>query len=92
MMHLLASLLLLQAAPQDSTVGRPCRVAIDSMGHYSEVTSASGEKTTSGGGGVLAHCAGTGTTISADSFAHYSGVNRLDLIGNVQIRDTGFAL
>ncbi|HET8712706.1 MAG TPA: hypothetical protein VFM23_03385, partial [Gemmatimonadales bacterium] len=46
----------------------------------------------SGGGGVLAHCAGTGTTISADSFAHYSGVNRLDLIGNVQIRDTGFAL
>jgi hypothetical protein len=62
------------------------------MGHYAETTNAAGEKTTNGGGGVLAHCVGTGTTISADSFAHYSAANRLDLIGNVQIRDTGFAL
>ena len=44
------------------------------------------------GGGVLAHCDGTATTISADSFAHYSRLGRLDLIGRVQIRDTSLAL
>jgi hypothetical protein len=93
MTPLIATLLMLQAAAaQDTTGGRPCRVAVDSMGHYAETTNAAGEKTITGGGGVLAHCAGTTTTIAADSFAHYSAAARLDLIGNVQIRDTGFAL
>ena len=93
MTPLIAALLLLQAKPaQDTTAGRPCRVAVDSMGHYAETTNAAGEKTMNGGGGVLAHCVGTATTIAADSFAHYSALGRLDLIGNVQIRDTGFAL
>jgi hypothetical protein len=94
MTPLLAVALLLQGvpAPQDTTTGRPCRVAVDSMGHYSESTNAAGDKTTNGGGGVLAHCVGTGTTISADSFAHYGALGRLDLIGRVQIRDTGMAL
>jgi hypothetical protein len=41
---------------------------------------------------VLAHCDGTTTSISADSFAHYGALGRLDLIGRVQIRDTGLAL
>lgn len=91
MTPLIATLLLLQV--QDTTgAGRPCRVAVDSMGHYAETTNPAGEKTTNGGGGVLAHCVGTGTTISADSFAHYGALGRLDLIGRVQIRDTGFAL
>jgi len=90
MTPLLATLLVLQA--QDTTAGRPCRVAVDSMGHYAETTNAAGEKVTNGGGGVLAHCVGTGTTIAADSFAHYAALGRLDLIGSVQIRDTGFAL
>jgi len=91
MTPLIATLLLLQA--QDTTgAGRPCRVAVDSMGHYAETTNPAGEKTINGGGGVLAHCVGTGTTISADSFAHYGALGRLDLIGRVQIRDTGFAL
>jgi len=91
MTPLIATLLLLQA--QDTTgAGRPCRVAVDSMGHYAETTNAAGEKVTNGGGGVLAHCVGTGTTIAADSFAHYAALGRLDLIGSVQIRDTGFAL
>lgn len=95
MIALITSALLLQATPapaaQDTT-GRPCRVAVDSMGHYRETTTAAGEKITNGGGGVLAHCVGTGTTISADSFAHYSTAGRLDLIGRVQIRDTGMTL
>ena len=90
MTPLIAALLLLQA--QDTTGGRPCQVAVDSVGHYTETTNAANEKTLNGGGGVLAHCVGTSTTISADSFAHYSAVGRLDLIGGVQIRDTGFAL
>ena len=90
MTPVIAVLLVLQA--QDTTAGRPCRVAVDSMGHYAETTNAAGEKVTNGGGGVLAHCVGTGTTIAADSFAHYAALGRLDLIGSVQIRDTGFAL
>ena len=93
MMALAAALVLLQQpAVPDTGTGRPCRVAVDSMGHYVEATNAAGEKTSFGGGGVLAHCDGTGTTISADSFAHYSALGRLDLIGRVQIRDTGLAL
>jgi hypothetical protein len=92
---LLLSLLVQQpvSSPPDTTGGRPCRVVIDSIGHsYREITAASGEKSAHGGGGVLAHCEGTGSTISADSFAHYSALGRLDLIGHVQIRDTGMAL
>ncbi len=93
MIPLIAAALLLQATPaRDTVAGRQCRVAVDSMGHYAEITNTAGEKTTYGGGGVLAHCVGTGTTISADSFAHYSAIGRLDLIGRVQIRDTGLAL
>ena len=87
-----ASLLLQQTPPSDTAGGRACRVAIDSMGHYHELTDAEGRKTQHGGGGVLAHCAGTNTTLSADSFANYSALGRLDLIGRVQIRDTGMAL
>ena len=90
MTPLIATLLLLQA--QDTTAGRPCQVAVDSVGHYTETTNARNEKTLNGGGGVLAHCVGTSTTISADSFAHYAALGRLDLLGRVQIRDTGFAL
>lgn len=93
---LLAVALVLQQQPPPPAppdTGRPCRVMIDSIGHtYREITSANGEKSAHGGGGVLGHCEGTGNTISADSFAHYSAIGRLDLIGRVQIRDTGLAL
>lgn len=78
--------------PQDTAAGRPCRVAVDSMGHYAEIPNGDGTKTIHGGGGVLAHCDGTNTTVSADSFAHYPALGRLDLIGHVAIRDTGLAL
>ena len=90
MTPLIAMLVVLQA--QDTTAGRPCQVFVDSVGRYTQSISPAGEKTTNGGGGVLAHCVGTGTTVSADSFAHYAALGRLDLIGQVQIRDTGFWL
>ena len=92
MIPIVSVVLLVQASasPQDTT-GRPCLVAIDSVGRYTEQTSAAG-KITNAGGGVLAHCVGTTTTISADSAAHYAALGRLDLIGNVRIRDTAFAL
>ncbi|HZE93880.1 MAG TPA: hypothetical protein VEZ49_04160 [Gemmatimonadales bacterium] len=91
---MIAAVLLLQGVPasQDTTAGRPCRVAVDSMGHYAEIPNSDGTKTLHGGGGVLAHCDGTSTTISADSFAHFPALGRLDLIGRVAIRDTGLAL
>ena len=89
---LVIALLLQQGTPADTGAGRPCRVAIDSMGHYHEMVDAAGQKTLHGGGGVLAHCDGTNTTISADSFAHHIALGRLDLIGRVRIRDTGLAL
>src|SRR5256885_13513652 len=93
MMPLFAAVLLLQQpASGDTATGRPCRVAVDSMGHYHETTNAAGDKVANGGGGVRAHCDGTSTTISADSFAHFAALGRLDLIGRVQIRDTGLAL
>jgi len=94
MTPLIAVVLLLQGGPAtpDSAAGRPCRVAVDSMGHYAEIPNPDGTKTLHGGGGVLAHCDGTNTTISADSFAHYPALGRLDLIGRVVIRDTGLAL
>ena len=92
MIPLLAVLTLVQGV-SDSVGGRPCRVAVDSMGHYAEITNRDGTKTLHGGGGVLAHCDGTTTTISADSFAHYSALGRLDLVGRpVMIRDTGLSL
>src|SRR5690348_13114799 len=95
-MPVLAIVVLLQAVPapvvQDTSAGRPCSVAVDSVGRYSENTNAAGQITRNGGGGVFAHCVGTGTTISADSFAHYGGLGRLDLIGQVRIRDTAMAL
>lgn len=96
MIPLFAVAVLLQqpvVADPGPSAGRPCRVVIDSIGHaYREVTAPNGDKTSHGGGGVLGHCEGTGSTIAADSFAHYAALGRLDLIGNVQIRDTGMSL
>jgi hypothetical protein len=90
---LLTVAFLVQQPAASDTGGRPCRVVIDSIGNsYREITSANGSKSAHGGGGVLAHCEGAGSTISADSFAHYGALGRLDLIGRVQIRDTGMAL
>jgi hypothetical protein len=79
--------------PPDTGRGRPCVVEIDSIGHnYREVVQATGIKSYHAGGGVLAHCQGTHTTLSTDSIAHYPAFGRADLIGRVHIRDTTIAL
>jgi len=89
---ILATALVLQV-PVDTAQGngRPCQVAIDNMPRAAQ--SLTGPDTNYfGAGGVRAHCLGTGTTIAADSFAHYGATRRMDLVGHVAIRDTGLAL
>jgi len=95
-MALLATFAQQPAAGTDTTRGRPCVIQIDSIGHnYQEVTVRSGEKNYFAGGGVLAHCQGTGSVLSADSVALFAGVGRFDMIGQrnpVHIRDTAVTL
>ena len=83
-------------APADTARGRPCKVVIDSVGRQGQqVTVRAGETNVFAGGGVLAHCDGTGTTLSADSVAWFAGVKRFDMIGQrniVHIRDTTLTL
>jgi len=71
--------------------GRPCQVAIDNMPRAAQIISGT-DTNYFGAGGVRAHCLGTGTTLAADSFAHYGAFRRMDLVGHVAIRDTGLAL
>src|SRR2546425_474162 len=89
---ILATALVLQV-PVDTAQGsgRPCQVAIDNMPRAAQ-TLTGPDTNYFGAGGVRAHCLGTGTTIAADSFAHYSASRRMDLVGHVAIRDTGLAL
>src|SRR5438046_62761 len=80
----------------DTTAGRPCVVVIDSAGgRAQQVEVRKGETNVFAGGGVLAHCRGTGSTLSADSVAWFAGVGRFDMIGQrhlVHIRDTTLTL
>jgi hypothetical protein len=71
----------------DSTK-RPCIVDVDFVGRQGRQKG----NDMYAGGGVRAHCRGTGTTLVSDSLAWYADVNRLDLVGNVKIRDTAIAL
>src|SRR6266511_464733 len=89
---ILATALVLQV-PVDTArgSGRPCQVAIDNMPRAAQMLTGP-DTNYFGAGGVRAHCLGTGTTIAADSFAHYSASRRMDLVGHVAIRDTGLAL
>lgn len=84
------------ASPPDTSHGRPCKVVIDSVGRQAQqVEVRAGETNVFAGGGVLAHCDGTGTTLSADSVAWFAGVRRFDMIGQrniVHIRDTTLTL
>ncbi len=77
----------------DSTSGRPCTIVIDSIGgNYRQAVPAPGDTNRFAGGGVLAHCEGTGSTLASDSVAMYGRQRRIDLIGHVVIRDTALAL
>src|SRR5947208_15371017 len=89
---ILATALVLQV-PVDTAQGsgRPCQVAIDNMPRATQMLSGP-DTNYFGAGGVRAHCLGTGTTIAADSFAHYGATRRMDLVGHVAIRDTELAL
>ncbi len=82
-----------QPAASDTVAGRPCQVAIDTVGHYGrQVEVRPGETNLFAGGGVRAHCQGTTSTLSADSVAWYAGVGRFDMLGAVHIRDAAIAL
>jgi hypothetical protein len=82
-----------QPAAPDTVAGRPCQVAIDTVGHYGrQVEVRPGETNLFAGGGVRAHCQGTTSTLSADSVAWYAGVGRFDMLGAVHIRDAAIAL
>jgi hypothetical protein len=79
--------------PADTARGRPCIVEIDSIGRqYREIPIGPNQKSYHAGGGVLAHCQGTNTTLVTDSIAHYPAVGRSDLVGHVHIRDTTITL
>jgi hypothetical protein len=73
--------------PVDTTTGRPCEVVIDTLPRYAQRGA-----NHYGGGGIRAHCKGTATTMAADSMAYFPPIGRLDLIGQVKIRDTTLAL
>jgi hypothetical protein len=88
-----------QPAPPAGTTagaGRPCKVIIDSVGRQAQqVLVRAGETNVFAGGGVLAHCDGTSSTLTADSVAWFAGVGRFDMIGQkspVHIRDTAITL
>jgi hypothetical protein len=97
-MIVMASLLLVaqQPAATDTSTGRPCKVVIDSVGRQAQqVTVRAGETNVFAGGGVLAHCEGSGSTLAADSVAWFAGVGRFDMLGQknqVHIRDTAITL
>src|SRR2546426_7638896 len=89
---LLTALVQQPASPADSAGGRPCKVIIDSVGGQAQqVEVRPGETNVFAGGGVLAHCEGSGSTLASDSVAWFAGVSRFDMLGQrnpVHIRDT----
>src|SRR3989441_516564 len=89
---LLTALIQQPASPADSAGGRPCKVIIDSVGRQAQqVEVRPGETNLFAGGGVLAHCEGSGSTLASDSVAWFAGVGRFDMLGQrnpVHIRDT----
>lgn len=77
----------------DSTRGRPCVLDVDSVGHRgTQQDLGQGVANIFAGGGVYLHCRGTTTTLTADSMAWYATANRLDMLGNVHMRDTSMTL
>lgn len=85
-----------QQPAADTGGGRPCVVEIDSiLGKGQQVEVRKGETNVFAGGGVFAHCRGTGTSLASDSVAWFAGIGRFDMIGQkspVRIRDTAITL
>src|SRR5947199_9435303 len=93
---LLVALVQHPASPADTAAGRPCKMIIDSVGRQAQqVEVRRGETNVFAGGGVLAHCEGTSSTLASDSVAWFAGVKRFDMLGQknpVHIRDTAMTL
>src|SRR5882724_8997859 len=93
---LLVALVQQPASSADTAAGRPCKMIIDSVGRQAQqVEVRRGETNVFAGGGVLAHCEGTSSTLASDSVAWFAGVKRFDMIGQknpVHIRDTAMTL
>src|SRR2546427_8714002 len=93
---LLTTLVQQPASPADSAAGRPCKVIIDSVGRQAQqVEVRPGETNVFAGGGVLAHCEGSGSTLASDSVAWFAGTGRFDMIGLADqghIRDPAITL
>ena len=78
-------------ARDTSAGGRPCVLVVDSLARVHQVNSGA-DTNVYMAGGVLAHCAGTGTTFRSDSAAYYGGVKRWDMVGRAHVRDTTLTL
>src|SRR3989454_1066373 len=94
---LIVALVQQPASPADTAAaGRPCKMIIDSVGRQAQqVEVRRGETNVFAGGGVLAHCEGTSSTLASDSVAWFAGVKRFDMLGQknpVHIRDTAMTL
>src|SRR2546426_10103440 len=69
-------------ATADTARSRPCTVVIDSVrGKAQQVEVRKRETNVFAGGGVFAHCQGTGSSLSSDSVAWFAGIGRFDMIG-----------
>ena len=76
---------------RDTSAGRPCVLVVDSLARVHQVNSGA-DTNVYMAGGVLAHCAGSGTTFRSDSAAYYGGVKRWDMVGRAHLRDTTLTL
>jgi len=78
-------------AGSDSAAGRPCVLVVDSLARVHQLASGA-DTNVYMAGGVLAHCAGTGTNFRSDSAAYYGGLKRWDMVGAAHVRDTALTL
>ena len=78
--------------PDTNAAPRRCEVVLDRAGYWVRQPVTATLNNEYGGGGVVAHCRGTGSQLAADSVAWYPLARRFDMVGNVRIRDTAFAL
>lgn len=95
---IVATLLLLTQQPaaapapgRDTSAGRPCVLVVDTLPRVHQLASGA-DTNVYMAGGVVAHCAGSGTTFRSDSAAYYGGVRRWDMIGAAHMRDTALTL
>src|SRR5205809_6519622 len=79
---LLVALVQQPKSPADTAAGRPCKMIIDSVGRQAQqVEVRRGETHVFAGGGVLAHCGGTSSTLASDSVAWLGGGKRVHMLG-----------